>query len=368
MKPRIIIPQELALKIRSGIDGLEHCYGIPRFDEGVVQILSLQPQDDLKMVARICSTGIELEDLPYFVPFTAMETIPVNDEFTSRSQGVIDTSIVAGRKVAFIGLGSVGSQIALHLTQSAVGRFTLLDPDRFSASNLARHACDMRDLERYKTQAVKDMIWRRNPQATIQTFEDNFLDLPWTEQLERLRDADLVIATTDSTAAQFMVNEICHSLQIPSIYVGCYERACAGEILFVMPGRTACFNCFMEFRQSYLSELKKKEQRIPYSDEQLSEFKAEPGLAIDIAYIVAIASAYALALLLPTSHRSSLLDLERNLALVHAGSKPQGRYSEIFHLPFDLLLARVKRNEACPVCQHSIDNTGASYETPTDLS
>jgi len=346
------------LKIRSGSDVLEYCYGLTRLDEGLVQILSLQPQDDLRKVARICHEGIELDDFPYFVPFTEMETIPVSQDFTSRSQGVIDTGIIAGRKVAFVGLGSVGSQIALHLTQSAAGRFTLLDPDRFSASNLARHACDMRDLGRYKTKAVKDMILRRNPQAVVQTFEENFLDLAWHDQMERLRDSDLVIATTDSTAAQFIVNEICHSLQIPSLYVGCYERACAGEVLFVMPGRTACFNCFMEFRQSYLAELKKKEQCIPYSDEQPSEFKGEPGLAIDIAYVVAIASAYALALLLPDSQRSSLLDLERNLALVHAGSPPQGRYGEIFHLPFEFLLARIKRDDTCPVCQRSASDGG----------
>jgi hypothetical protein len=353
MKPRIIIPQELALKIRSNVDGLQYCYGITRFDEELVQILSLQPQDDLKKVARIRPDGIELEDFQCSVPFAEVETIPVADEFVSRSQGVIDTGVIAGKKVAFVGLGSVGSQIALHLTQSSVTSFTLLDPDKFSASNLARHTCDMRDLHRYKTKAVRDMILRRNPHALTRTFEENLLDLAWHEQLERLQNSDLVIATTDSTAAQFMVNELCYSLQIPSIYVGCYERACSGEILFVVPGKTACFNCFMEFRQSYLSELKKKERRIPYSDSQAAEFKGEPGLAIDIAYIVAISSAYALALLLPDSHRNKILDFERNLALVHTGSPPQEHYAEIFHLPFDLLFARVKRDNECPVCQQS---------------
>ena len=365
MKPKIIITQELFTKITSGHDSLEDCYGISRPEEGLIQILSLQPQDDLKKVARINSQGIELRDYPYSAPFTELENIPLREEFTSRAQGVIDTSAIASRTVAFIGLGSVGSQIALHLTQSAVEHFILLDPDRFSASNLARHACDLRDLGRYKTKAVRDMILRRNPQASIQTFEDNLLNLSWNDQMERLQGSDLVIATTDSTAAQFMTNELCSRLQIPALYVGCYERACAGEVLFVIPGRTTCFNCFMEFRQSCLSDLKKKEQRIPYSDEQSSELKAELGLSIDIAYIVAIASAYALALLLPTSSRSSLLDLERNLILVHAGSSPQGHYNEIFQQPFDFLLARVKRDEACPICKK---NTGGTYETSTDFS
>jgi hypothetical protein len=353
--------------MRAGVKEIKYCFGITRLEEGLVQILSLKPQDGLKKVARIQAEGIELEELSCLIPFSAMETISVEAEFTARSRDVIDTNSLADKQVAFIGLGSVGSQLSLHLAQSALGSFTLLDPDRLSAANLSRHACGLTDLARFKTKAVRDLILNRNPQAVIQTFEDDFLSLTWPEQLERLADADLVIASTDSTPVQFMVNEVCHSLQIPSLYVGCYERACAGEVLFVIPGQTACFNCFMEFRQSYLADLKKKEERVPYSDETPSDFKGEPGLAIDIAYVVAVASAYALALLLPSSSRSQLLDLERNLALVHSGSVPQGRYGEIFQMPFDLLQARIKRDQLCLVCQERPSFTGEKYESPTDI-
>lgn len=368
MKPRIIIPQDLFLKVKTHIENIQRCYGITRLDEGLVQIFSLQHQDDLKEVAEVRANGLWLEGFNCTVPFPEIEAIPVSDEFVARSQGVIDTSIIAGKKVAVVGVGSVGSPIALHLAMSAVGNFTLLDPDMFSAANLSRHAGDLRDLGRYKTRAVRDLILHRNAQAAVQTFEDDFLALTWSEQAERLRDSNLVIATTDSTPAQFMVNEVCNSLKIPSIYIGCYERACAGEVLFVIPGETACLNCFMEFRQSHLAELKKKERQIPYSDEAPSEFKGEPGLAIDIAYVVAIASAYALALLLPDSSRRNLLNMERNLTLVHSGSLPQGQYSEFFNMPFDLLLARVKRDESCPVCQTSIDDGGRTHESSTDVS
>ncbi len=353
MKPKIIIPEDLFLRIKSGQGDAKHCYGLNRHNEGLVQILSLEPRDDLKRVGRIKGEGIELEEPSCSIHFSEIEPIRLDTEFTARSRDVIDTNALAGKKVVFIGTGSVGSQMALQLAQSAVGHYVLLDPDSFSAANLSRHACGLTDLGRFKTKAVRDLILNRNPQAVIQTCEDDFLALPWPEQAERLAGADLVIASTDSTPVQFMVNEVCHHLQIPSLYVGCYERACAGEVLFVVPGKTACFNCFMEFRQSSLAELKRKEHRIPYSDEDPSEFKGEPGLAIDIAYVVAVASALALALLLPDSGRSKILDYERNLTLVHSGSLPQGRYAEIFRMPFDLIEARVKRDQECPVCQGS---------------
>jgi len=359
------MPQDLLAKMQTGADDFKKGYGIARHDEGLVQILSLQPQDEFKEVAEVRANGLLLEDFRCTVSFPEIEAIPVEDEFVARSQGVIDASVITGKKAAFVGVGSVGSAIAVHLAQSAVGNFALLDPDVFSAANLSRHAGDLRDLGRYKTKAVRDLILHRNGDAKVRTFEDDFLTLTWGEQVERLRDSDLVIASTDSTAVQFMVNEICHRLQIPTLFIGCYERACAGEVLFVIPGQTACFNCFMEFRQFNLAELKKKERQIPYSDGTMSEFHGEPGLAVDIAYVVAVASAYALALLLPDSSRRSLLDIERNLALVHSGSVPQGQYNEIFRMPFDFLLAHVNRDEVCQVCQTSINSAGGGHGSPT---
>jgi hypothetical protein len=84
-------------------------------------------------------------------------------------------------------------------------------------------------------------------------------------------------------------------------------------------------------------------------------------LAIDISYVVSVASAYALALLQPDSERKGLLDPERNLILVHSGNTPQGRYKEIFKMPFDFLLAKVKRDDECPVCQKALSILGETH-------
>jgi hypothetical protein len=368
MTPKIIITEDLVQELRQSANGPRYLYGIPRIGENLFQVQSLQPRDDLKGIARFSSDGIELEHLHFTTPLSEIEAIPLLNEFTSRAQGIIDTNALAEKKVTFIGLGSVGSQTALLLAQSALGHLSLLDLDTLSAANLSRHACDLNDLGRSKSQAVRDLILRRNPRAKVQALQEDFLELSGAGQATCLQGSDLLIASTDSNAVQFLVNEVCHELRIPSLYVGCYERACAGEILFVIPGKTPCFNCFMEFRQASLKGIKKKERRIPYTDEEASDLKAEPGLAIDISYVVSIASAYALALLLPDSGRTSLLDPERNLILVHSGSPPQGKYKEIFRMPFDLLLAKVKRDKECPVCQGILPDLGEMNGATADLS
>lgn len=351
MNPKIIISEDLAEQLKQNPETPQDLYGIPRLDEKLIQILSLNSQNHLKKVGRFASGQIKLKHVRFSASVSDLESVPFFNKFTSRAQGIIDTDSLMGKKVTLIGLGSVGSSLALYLAQSAVGHFTLDDSDVLSASNISRHSCDITDLARYKINAVRDLIQRRNPRASIQVSSEDFLSLGREDQADLLRGSDLVIASTDDTAVQFLVNEVCHELGIPSLYLGAYERGIAGEVLFVIPGQTPCFTCFMEFRQAYLDKTKKKERHIPYLEEDTTDFKAEPGLAIDLGYLIAVGAAYALALLLPGSERGALINPERNLILVHSGCPPQGKYKEIFQRPFDLLMAKVSRDAECPVCQ-----------------
>ncbi|MBW2063312.1 MAG: ThiF family adenylyltransferase [Deltaproteobacteria bacterium] len=355
--PRIIILEALEKEIRQRIKESEKpipIYGRSYREEDLYQLWSLEKHSHLQLVAKVYreSEGIYLLlSGKKKVLWEKLEIIPYLNEFTSRAQGIVDTAQLSEKLVSLIGLGSIGSVLALYLAQSSVGRFRLIDMDTFSASNVSRHACDMRYLGRYKTKAVGELILNRNPKVCIETFEEDFLNLPFEIQMKRLDGSDLVIASTDSTTCQFMINEVCLELKIPSLYVGCYERAQASEVVFVIPGMTPCLNCLMEFRLENIEGIKRKKRRIPYSDEDPNGFQAEPGLAVDISYPTIVAAAYALALLMPDSRRGVLLDPQRNLILLHSGNQPQGKYAEIFKMPFDYLYGRAKRNKRCELCQ-----------------
>jgi len=350
-KMRVTILQNLYNQIAQRIEQSKTIvlYGTSYPAEELVQIWDITPKRGLVEVGRArrennsITFEIDSED-------TDISIIPYHTEFISRTEGIVDTTALTAKQVALVGLGSVGSNLAVYLAQSSVGQFCLIDIDTLSASNISRHACNSRDLGRHKTKALRDLILYRNPKAVIETFEEDFLKLTFDDQVERLRGSNLVIASTDSNAAQFMVNDVCRYLGIPSLYVGCYERACAGEIVFVIPSKTPCFNCIMEFRQSTLGEINIKERRMPYTNEDPSGLKAEPGLAIDIGYVTTVAASYALAVLEPDSSRNVLLDPERNLILVHSGNQPHKKYAEIFRMPFDLVFCKVRRDEACEVC------------------
>jgi molybdopterin/thiamine biosynthesis adenylyltransferase len=257
---------------------------------------------------------------------------------------------LARKLIVVVGSGSVGSSLAVYLAEGSVGRFRVIDKDRLTAANVSRHAADIHHLGRFKTKAVRDLILARNPQAQAETFEEDFLELSFEAQAKRFNGADLVIAATDSNDCQFMVNEVSLHLRVPSLYVGCYSRAQAGEVVYVIPGETPCFRCLMEFRVQARAELNSRERRQAYRDRRDGGFKAEPGLAIDIGYMTSVAASFALALLAPDPERQALLDSERNLVMFHAGSEPGERYAGLFTMPFDYVRARTKRDRACEAC------------------
>jgi molybdopterin/thiamine biosynthesis adenylyltransferase len=315
--------------------------------------LSLKKVPDYRPVgsARRENDDIYLQTAGEKIRLEDIESIPYQSEYASRSEGIVDTTILSRKRVTLVGLGSVGSALAVYLAESSVGRFRLVDPDRLSAANVSRHACDIRHLGRLKTRAVKDLILARNPQVRVQTFEEDFLSLTFEARAERLAGSDLVIASTDSSSCQFQVNEVCLDQKLPSLYVGCYARAQAGEVVYVIPGLTPCFNCLLEFRAEARSEIISREQSLPYRDDDDTGFQGEPGLAIDIGYVTSVAAGFALSMLAPESERRTLLDPVRNLVMFHAGSQPEKKYAGLFTMPFDYVRARVKRKEPCEVCQ-----------------
>ncbi len=58
---------------------------------------------------------------------------------------------LAKSRVGIVGLGSLGSKIAVSLTRSGVGRLELVDGDVLHVGNLERHAGDWRDVGRHKS-------------------------------------------------------------------------------------------------------------------------------------------------------------------------------------------------------------------------
>ena len=84
--------------------------------------------------------------------------------------------------VAIAGLGGLGSNIAIALARTGVGRLLLVDFDTVEPSNLNRQAYGISHLGMKKIDAMKDVISDINPFISVETIckrvtEDNVLEL-----------------------------------------------------------------------------------------------------------------------------------------------------------------------------------------------
>ena len=272
-----------------------------------------------------------------------IEVIRLETDLFSRLKGIFDTSVLAPKTVAVLGLGSGGGVGAVELAKAGVGNFILVDFDRLKAHNIARHVCGLSDVGRYKTRAVRDAIAQRNPLASVLVHEVDITQEP--ELLyEIVEEANLVFVATDTELSRYMVNEACLHSDTPAVYGGVYERAFAGEVLRVIPGRAACYACVRQGMADTMRSIS-TQQTFDYTDD--SDFQAEPGLGLDVAFISMLQTKVALLTLLRDSD-SSLGDIESEMIIWSNQAKPED--GALFEWPMSRYFVKVPRSETCAVC------------------
>lgn len=164
-------------------------------------------------------------------------------ELYSRSAGLIENDALQKKHVLIIGLGSFGSQIAVELAKSAVGRFTLVDFDRLELHNIVRHACFLKDVGKLKTDAVEELILGKNPSAEVEK-----LTIDVNEDAARVESAvaaaDIVIVATDNNRSRFLISDAISRNRKIGIYGRANTRAEGGDVFVQRPGGP-CYGCLV---------------------------------------------------------------------------------------------------------------------------
>lgn len=144
-------------------------------------------------------------------------------------------------KVLLVGLGGLGSPVALYLAAAGVGTLGLVDEDVVDVSNLQRQILYTEsDVGRRKAQAAQERLGLLNPQVATDVFPQRFC----AENAARLvAGYDFVVDCVDSFASKYLINDSCVRAGIPFCTAGVLEYV--GQILTVLPGRTACYRCAM---------------------------------------------------------------------------------------------------------------------------
>jgi len=284
--------------------------------------------------------------------------LSASETMDERRLGLVSAEGLRLSRVDLFGAGSLGSKVAVPLAEAGVGRLVIYDRDFLDTSNLVRHVCDRLDLGRAKSVAVAEKCALRGVQASA--IRTDVSELAEDDLDALVTGSDLLVATMDSPQAQFLVNEAAVRNRIPAIFAGAFERACGGEIVVVRPGGGPCLFDAVGFRANLSDGIQLQQRRQAYQDADQNRLDAEPGLGADIGYLAAMTAAFALAVLDPTGSRADLLDDRHAFTLAHGGSRPRDAYAELFRAPFDLVQARIVRDEPCPICGYVSDRGSES--------
>lgn len=161
---------------------------------------------------------------------------------------------LAGKSVAIVGLGALGSPLAALLGRAGVGRFVLCDPDVVTIGNRVRHDLDLAELGQAKVHAVAHRLRRLNPWLEeIRTVGLRFgsaMNGPSAAQLQRLDDeaaatfagCDVIVNATAHTSTGYHLARVGRDTGTPVLHIWVSAGAWGGRVLLQDEG-SGCLLC-----------------------------------------------------------------------------------------------------------------------------
>lgn len=154
--------------------------------------------------------------------------------------GIDGQQALLNARVLLIGLGGLGSPVAMYLASAGIGQLTLVDFDKVELSNLQRQVIhDHNSLGQSKVESARRRLLEIAPDCEVRCI-DRLLDEP--ELMQLVAGHDLCIDATDNFNTRFMINRCCVRQQKPLVS-GAAIRWEGQVSSFSNQAGSACYNC-----------------------------------------------------------------------------------------------------------------------------
>lgn len=142
-------------------------------------------------------------------------------------------------KVLLIGMGGLGSPLAMYLAAAGVGRIGIVDFDVVDFTNLQRQVIySTDDVGKPKLEAAEKRIKGINPYVQVDKFETR---LTSENALDIFEDYDMVIDGTDNFPTRYLVNDACVLLDKPNVYGSIFRFEGQVSVFYAKEG--PCYRC-----------------------------------------------------------------------------------------------------------------------------
>lgn len=131
------------------------------------------------------------------------------------------------RKVAIVGCGAIGSEVAELLAKAGVGELALVDDDNLSSANVGRHYLGVGYIGCSKAKGVAAELQRRLPHLAIGGIYPKKFELLMSTELRKLATMDMIVTAGLDIEGEAVVNAWRQTLEQPPAYLSTWVEAYA---------------------------------------------------------------------------------------------------------------------------------------------
>lgn len=129
--------------------------------------------------------------------------------------GIEGQERILASRVLVVGVGGLGSPVAMYLASAGVGTLILADHDTVEISNLQRQIIHTTErLGMLKAESGRQAIHALNPTIEVQVLTDRMNDASLDDTVDRV---DLVVDCTDNFATRHAINRACVRHRVPLV-------------------------------------------------------------------------------------------------------------------------------------------------------
>lgn len=218
--------------------------------------------------------------------------------------------------VAVIGLGGLGSPVAMYLASSGIGRLTLVDDDSVELSNLQRQIIHSEhSLGQSKVDSAATRLSSLNSDCQI---ECKATRLEKAELEKLVAEVDVVVDCTDNFASRFLLNEVTQQQKTPLVSGAAIRMEGQVTVYDARQADGCCYQCLYE------------------NTGELQESCSETGVLSPLLGII-----------------GSVQALETIKLISQIGKSLSNRLLIIDAMTMTWREIRLKKNPDCPVCKQT---------------
>ena len=175
--------------------------------------------------------------------FTKKQIERYSRQIILKKIGVIGQKKLLKSSVLIVGVGGLGSPVAIYLAALGVGKIGIIDKDNIEISNLSRQIIfSTNDLKKNKSSTAVNKLKKINPDIKFESFNKKLTK----KNINRIaKNFDLIVDGSDNFRTRFLINDYC--LQSKKILVSGAISKFDGQVYTFnfSKKKSPCLRCFI---------------------------------------------------------------------------------------------------------------------------